>query len=296
MTAISAAPLIEIRKPSAFANWSGLIGFCGIHLGCLLAVFTGLGLKSLLIAAVLFWTRMFLITAVYHRYFSHRSYRLHRVTQFILAFLTTTGIQKGPLWWAANHRRHHKFSDLPDDVHSPRQVGFWQSHVGWIVSKKFINTDLGVVKDFAVFPELRWLDRYYWVAPLLLAAACFLLDGGRGLVVGFGWSTVVFWHSTFTINSLSHVFGRQRYHTGDDSRNNWLLALLTMGEGWHNNHHWFMNACRQGFFWWEYDPTYYLIRLLGFCKLAWDIKEPPRHILQRPSSAPGDDDPFGIAF
>ena len=194
--------------------------------------------------------------------------------------IATTSIQKGPLWWASKHRHHHKYSDEPNDVHSPVQRGFWYSHVGWITSGDHIHTDLNVVRDLAKFPELVWLNKYHWVAPVVMGLLCYLAAGWSGLVVGMGWSTVACWHGTFTINSLTHVFGKRRYATTDDSRNNWWLALITMGEGWHNNHHHFQACARQGFYWWEYDVTYYILRGLAAVGIVWDLKEPPARVYQ----------------
>jgi stearoyl-CoA desaturase (delta-9 desaturase) len=276
---------VEILHPSRFWERVSFCVFWGIHLSCLAALVTGVSLRAAVIAVVLYWTRMFVITAGYHRYFSHRTYRTSRFFQFLLGLFGTTCVQKGPIWWAATHRRHHKHSDEPEDVHSPRQRGFWHSHVGWIISKEFVATDVRTVRDLQRYPELRWLGTWHWVAPVTLAFLCWLAAGWSGLFVGFGWSTVVLWHGTFTINSLAHVFGKRRYPTGDDSRNNWLLAIITMGEGWHNNHHHYMGATRQGFFWWEVDGSYYLLRLLAMVGLVWDLKEPPAHVLAPPVAA-----------
>ncbi len=273
------ASVDEVVRPSRLSERVSYIVFWAIHVACLAAIWTGVSARAAVIAVVLYWTRMFVITGGYHRYFSHRTYKTSRWFQFLLGLVGTSCVQKGPIWWAATHRRHHKYSDLPEDVHSPRQSGFWHSHVGWITSQEFVATDLRLVKDLARYPELRWLGTYHFVAPVLLAIACWLYAGWSGLIVGFGWSTVVLWHSTFTINSLAHVFGSRRYETTDDSRNNWLLALLTMGEGWHNNHHHYMSSTRQGFFWWEVDASYYVLRALSAMGIVWGIKEPPAHVV-----------------
>jgi stearoyl-CoA desaturase (delta-9 desaturase) len=253
--------------------WSSLPFFL-VNLSPLLIVFTGVSWKSLGLLLINFWVRMFFITAGYHRYFSHRTYRLARFPQFLLAFGGTTAAQKGPLWWAAHHRDHHRFSDTQDDIHSP-QKGFWWSHVGWILCERHAGTKFDRIKDFAAYPELRFLNKYDWIGPWLLGITCYLIDGWRGLVVGFFTSTVLLWHSTFFINSLAHVFGRRRYATEDTSRNSFLLALLTMGEGWHNNHHYWASSCRNGFFWWEWDPTYYTLKALSWVGIVKDIKSAP---------------------
>ncbi len=275
----AAATATSITRPSRTVEIVSKFVFIGLHLSPLLAIWTGVSLRAVLIGIALYWSRMFLITAGYHRYFSHRSFKTSRWFQFVLAFLGTACVQKGPIWWASTHRRHHKFSDTPEDVHSPVQRGFWYSHIGWIAANDHTHTDHRWVKDMNAFPELRWLGRYYFVAPVLLAIGCLLAAGWSGLVVGFLWSTIVLWHCTWTINSLSHVFGKRRYATTDTSRNNWFLALVTMGEGWHNNHHHYMNSANQGFFWWEIDVSYYILRGMAAVGLIWDLKKPPKQAL-----------------
>jgi stearoyl-CoA desaturase (delta-9 desaturase) len=263
----------DIMYPSA-------IPFVLAHLACLAAIWTGVTWTAVALAVALYWLRIFAIGAGYHRYFSHRAFATGRVFQFALALLSQSTAQKSVLWWAAKHRHHHLHSDTAADVHSPRQRGFLYSHVGWIFSLRNDQTDLVKIEDFARFPELRWLHRYELVPPLALALICFAIGGWPGLVVGFFWSTVALYHATFCINSLAHVHGRRRYVTGDDSRNNWLLAVFTMGEGWHNNHHAYQSSARQGFRWWEYDPTYYLLKMLSWARVIWGLKLPPREVLR----------------
>ena len=217
---------------------------------------------------------MFSITAGYHRYFAHRSYRLARFPQFLLALVGTSAAQKGPLWWAAKHRDHHKYADTDRDPHSP-QKGFWWSHMGWVLSGKHSRADQDDIKDFAKFAELRWLDKYDWVAPWGLGVISFLIAGWSGLVVGFFGSTLLLWHSTFSVNSIAHVWGSRRYGTSDTSRNNPLIAFLTMGEGWHNNHHHYPACARQGFFWYEVDVTYLVLRFFSLFGLVRDMRQPP---------------------
>ena len=199
--------------------------------------------------------------------------------QFVLAFLAQSSAQRGVLWWAAKHRWHHLHSDTELDVHSPARRGFFYAHVGWIFAARHHATDYSGVPDLARFPELVWLDRHPYLAAILLGVAAWLIAGWPGLVVGFFWSTVALWHATFGINSLAHVLGSQRYVTGDDSRNNWLLAILTLGEGWHNNHHACQSSVRQGFRWWEYDPTFYALKALSWLGLVWDLNLPPRSLV-----------------
>jgi stearoyl-CoA desaturase (delta-9 desaturase) len=221
---------------------------------------------------------MFGITAGFHRYFSHRTYKTSRVFQFVLAWLGTTSAQKGVLWWSAHHRDHHKFSDQPEDLHSPLQKGLWWAHVGWILCPKNDATKFDRIRDFAKYPELRWLNKWHILPPVALAVLLFLVGGSGLLVWGFFVSTVILWHGTFTINSLSHVFGSTRYRTTDTSKNNFLLALLTLGEGWHNNHHFYQSTANQGWFWWEIDGSYYALRVLSLFGLVWDLRTPPKHI------------------
>lgn len=251
------------------------IPFVLTHLACFAAIWTGVTTESIVICVVLYWLRIFGIGAGYHRYFSHRAYQTSRVFQFFLAVLSQSTTQKSVLWWASKHRHHHQFSDTSNDVHSPRHKGFLYSHMGWIFARKHETADLSKIQDFARYPELMWLHKYEIVPAVLLALLCFAIDGWPGLVVGFFWSTVLVYHGTFCINSLAHVRGRQRYVTGDDSRNNWLLALFTMGEGWHNNHHAYQSSVRQGFRWWEIDMTFYILKMLSWVGLVWDLKSPP---------------------
>jgi stearoyl-CoA desaturase (Delta-9 desaturase) len=258
------------------------IGFVLVHLGCLGAIWTGVTPGVVALGVALYVLRIFAIGAGYHRYFSHRAYRTGRVFQFVLAFMAQTSAQRGALWWAAHHRRHHRYSDTELDVHSPVEHSFFYSHVGWIFVPRNNDTDYASIRDFARYPELRWLDRppYLYVPAALLGLATWLIAGWPGLVVGFCWSTVAVWHATFSINSLAHLVGRSRYVTGDQSRNNWLLAFLTMGEGWHNNHHAYQASVRQGFRWWEYDPTYYTLRVLSWLGIVWDLHVPPKQVLR----------------
>jgi len=228
----------------------------------------------------LYAIRMFAITGGYHRYFSHRSFKTNRVCQFLLAVVGQTSAQRDVLWWAAKHREHHKYADTPQDVHSPLQNGFWFAHLGWIFSATKREANYHLIKDFMKYPELAWLNRCQYLPPVLLGVVVWLVASWSGLVVGFFISTVLLYHGTFTINSLAHIFGKQSYVTGDDSRNNWFLALITFGEGWHNNHHYFQSSTRQGFHWWQIDFTYYVLRLLAFLGVVWDLRAPPAAVVQ----------------
>ena len=258
-------------------NWKTSLPFVAVHFVPLLAFWTGVTKTSVIIFVVLFWGRMFFITGAYHRYFSHRTYRMGRVMQFLMAFGGGSAAQKGPLWWASHHRNHHRYSDTELDLHSPLK-GFWWSHVGWILCDKNSDWDEDNIRDFAKFPELRFLTRHDWIPIWTVAVASWLVGGWSGLVVGFFGSTILLWHSTFFVNSLAHVMGRRRYATTDTSRNSVFIALLTMGEGWHNNHHYYQSSTRQGFYWWEVDVTYYILRALSVVGLVHDLKEPPARV------------------
>lgn len=266
------------RAPEERVNWKTSFPFLLVHALCLLALATGVTWASVWLFVALYWGRMFFITAGYHRYFAHRSYKLGRRMQFLMALGGTSAVQKGPLWWAGHHRNHHRYSDTNLDLHSPLK-GFWWSHVGWILCDKNNDWPAEDIKDFARYPELRWLNSHDWVASWALGIASFVIGGASGLVVGFLCSTVLLWHSTFAVNSLAHVMGRRRYATTDTSRNSALIALLTMGEGWHNNHHYYQASSRQGFFWWEFDATYTILRALNLVGLVKDLKQPPARVL-----------------
>ncbi len=222
--------------------------------------------------------RMFAITAGYHRYFAHRAFRTGRAFQLVLAVLAASAAQRGPLWWAAHHRRHHKHSDEPQDVHSPRQRGLYWAHLGWLLGRRHARTDLDRIRDLARYPELRFLDRHDEAPVVVAALLTFLLGGVTGLVWGTFVALTLTWHVTFSINSLAHTWGRRRYVTGDDSRNTGVLAVLAFGEGWHNNHHHYQRAARQGFYWWEIDVTYYVLKLLEVARVVSDVQGVPRHV------------------
>jgi stearoyl-CoA desaturase (delta-9 desaturase) len=262
----------------SLAYYFDRVGIVLIHVGAAYALWLGADWKFVAGAIVSYAVRMFAITAGYHRYFSHRSFKTSRPFQFVLALLGTTATQNGPLWWAAAHRDHHRYSDTPADLHSPMQRGFWYAHLGWWWGKRHDRTELGRIRDFATFPELRFLDRWYVLGIFAWMALAAALGGWKGFLWGYVVSTVFVTHATFLINSLAHVYGSRRYETGDTSRNNAWLALLTLGEGWHNNHHHFMGSANQGFFWWEIDITYYVLKALSWVGLVWDLKKPPEHV------------------
>jgi stearoyl-CoA desaturase (delta-9 desaturase) len=280
-------------------DWVRVLPFALMHVGCLGVLWVGTSATAIGVAAVLFVLRMFAITAFYHRYFSHRAFRTSRSIQFAFAALGASAVQRGPLWWASHHRHHHAHADQPDDSHSAREHGLLWSHMGWFLARENFATRMELVKDLARYPELRWLDRYDVAVPALLAVTLYALgaalesaavatSGAQLVVWGFCVSTIALYHVTFAINSLAHTHGSRRYATRDDSRNNWWLALLTFGEGWHNNHHHFPGAARQGFYWWEIDLSYYGLRLLELIGIVHDLRAVPaaarsaRRIAERP--------------
>lgn len=270
--------MIEFDAPPKI-NWSWqVLPFIGVHLACLAAFFVPFAWGWVGLAFGLYVLRMWALTAGYHRYFSHRSFKTSRAFQFVLALLGTLCVQKGPLWWAAHHRHHHRKSDRPGDLHSPLVHGFWWAHVGWVLTDDHNATDYERIADFARYPELKWLNEHHLVPPVALAGLLFAAGGLPALVWGFFVSTAILWHATFAINSLTHMIGRRRYQTSDDSRNSLVLALVTLGEGWHNNHHYYKSSTRQGFYWWEVDITYYVLRGLAAVGLVWDLKEPSEEV------------------
>lgn len=273
---------VPVAEARGHIRWWPPPPFLLVHLAALGAFLVEFRWYYPLLALGSYYLRMFWVTIGYHRYFSHRTFKTGRPFQLVLAFLAMTSAQKGVLWWAAHHRDHHRFSDAPQDLHSPVQSGFWWSHVGWILSDRYSATKLDRVRDLARFPELCWLNRWYLVPP----AAYFLvlwLIGGLPVVLWAGViGTVLLWHGSFAINSLAHVLGSRRYQTPDNSRNSWVLALLTCGEGWHNNHHRYQSSANQGWFWWQIDFSYYGLKLLSWLGLVWDVRTAPSHVRNEP--------------
>ena len=272
MTILTRGVIIAVPFMLRGYQFGAVIPFVLLHLACLLIFFVPFHWEYVALLAATYFLRAFGATAGYHRYFSHRSYKLSRPFQFLMAFLAQTSAQKGVLWWAAHHRYHHRHSDEESDIHSPVRAGFWWAHVGWILSNEFDSYDRRLIRDFEIYPELRWLNRYHWVPSLLLGTTLYAAFGFNAFLWGFILSTVLLFHSTFSINSLAHVWGHRRYETGDHSRNNFFLALITLGEGWHNNHHRFMYSCRQGLRWWEIDVTYYVLKFLSLFGIATDLR------------------------
>ncbi len=275
-------------------DWLRIIPFILLHISCLLVFFVGISTVAIVVALAFYWLRIFAIGAFYHRYFSHRSYKTNRFWQFIFALIGVSAVQRGPIWWAAHHRHHHQVTDTKADPHSPFAHSFMRSHISWFLSFKYFKYDKTKVKDLLQFPELCWLDRYDMLVPVAILVLMYLsgqflhhyypqlhTNGLQLVVWGFCLSTIAILHSTFAINSFGHIIGKQRYRTNDQSRNNWILALITFGEGWHNNHHHYPATAQQGFFWWELDLTYYGLLLLEKLKIIHDLHKLPKYIRDR---------------
>ncbi|MGE0608125.1 MAG: acyl-CoA desaturase [Pirellulales bacterium] len=288
-------PILQASSAAAKKRigWHRLVSLLGMHAGCLALFWVGWSWSAVAVAVSLYVARAFGLTAFYHRYFSHRAFKTSRWFQFAGALLGCAAAQKGPLWWAAHHREHHRRADNEGDVHSPRQHGVLWAHMLWFLTDDNNTCHSARVRDWTRFPELVWLDRLSMLVPvigwgLLYATGTWLnrtwpslgTSGGQFLVWGGFVSTVCLYHVTYSINSLAHLWGRRRFATRDDSRNNLPLAILTLGEGWHNNHHFHASSARQGFYWWEIDLTYYGLVGLSWLGLVWDLKPVPARVLE----------------
>jgi stearoyl-CoA desaturase (Delta-9 desaturase) len=283
-------PLADGSQPQGFEP-KRLVPYIVLHIGCLLVLWSGWSWAAVGVAVLLYVVRMFAITAFYHRYFSHRAFKTSRFMQFIFGALGNSSLQRGPLWWAATHRHHHAHSDDEDDKHSPRHHGFAGSHVGWLWQSENFPTNYSLIPDLAKFPELVFLNKRDYVVPVLMGVGLWQLgslleawypqlgtSGFQMFVWGFFVSTTVLLHGTLFINSLAHVMGSRRFATSDDSKNSFLLALITLGEGWHNNHHRYAHSARQGFYWWELDLSYYGLKVLSWLGLIWDLRPVPAQV------------------
>ncbi len=270
-------------------HWSvaAISGVAAFHFLALLAFLTGVSPVAVAVCAAMGALRALGITMGYHRYFTHRSFRTGRVFQFLLALAGTTAGQGSIRWWVSHHRDHHKYSDTVRDEHSPVAHGFFHSHIGWLFTRESLACGAAPTPDIDRYPELVWLDRYYWVVMIAQGTALFALgaalqalapglgtNGPQMLVWGFFVSTVLLLHVTFAVNSVCHRWGTRPYETNDQSRNNFIVGVLAMGEGWHNNHHRFASSARHGLRWWQIDITYILLRVLSAFGIVRDLRLP----------------------
>ena len=272
-------------------DYFSLTQFVFLHLGCLLVLWVGASQVAVGLCLFFYLVRIFAMSAGYHRYFAHRSYKTSRLFQFVLAFLGSLSYQKGPLWWAAHHRHHHLHADRAQDIHSPRQDGFWWAHCGWIFSLDYRKANKRLVSNLMQYRELRLLDKYYPVPPLVVAALMFAsgvvlgrlspslhTSGLQMLTWGFFVSTVLVHHAIYSVNSFGHMMGSRRFDSEDTSHNNLIIALLTFGDGWHNNHHYYQHSARHGFYKWEVDLSHLILKALSRLGIVWDLQSPPRRV------------------
>ena len=262
-------------------TFTAIVVFWTVQASALLAFFVPLSWPLAALWAASHFARAIGLTLAFHRYFAHRAFQMNRTARFFWTLIGTAAMQKGPLWWAGHHVNHHRFADREGDPHSPSVSGFYYAHIGWFLNDARhdrIESGNAVVRDFGRVPEIAWLDRYYFAPPLALAAIMYLAGGIEWLVWGFCVPTVTLAHATFAINTVNHLFGSRRFDTMDDSRNNAVTAVFAVGEGWHNNHHRYQRAARNGFFWWEFDPTWYVIRAMAAVGLAWDVQGVPARV------------------
>ncbi|NEO85905.1 MAG: acyl-CoA desaturase [Spirulina sp. SIO3F2] len=278
----------SFRMAKSRIEWEKAITYILLHISCLAVLWVGISMTAVAVAIMLYIARMFFITGLYHRYFSHRAFKTSRVTQFIFGVLGCTAGQLGPVWWSSHHRHHHRYSDQPEDIHSPHHDTLLESHAAWFLRAENAEVQWRYVKDWSRYPELVWLEEqrlmpFFALAGLLFALGQYLnwaypqthTDGWQLLVWGFAISTVAVYHATYTINTFAHLWGTRRFETDDHSRNNWFLAILTMGEGWHNNHHWYPSSASQGLKWWELDITFYILKGLESLGIIWDLRTYP---------------------
>jgi stearoyl-CoA desaturase (Delta-9 desaturase) len=287
------------------------------HLMCLGIFFVPVTAELLWAAVIGFFVRMFFIEAGAHRYFAHRAFRTSRVFQAVLGLGVAASGQRGPIWWAGHHRKHHRLSDRPGDPHSPITAAgvrgrFWHAHLGWLVQQDNLDTDLDATKDLARFPELVFINKTHMLWPIVLLVVTVLLGAytsffGQVEGGGLGWSaavwaffvpTVLSLHAIFAINSLTHGgrlgrWHRRRFATHDYTTNAWWLAIPTMGAAWHNNHHRYMNAARAGFYRWELDLSYVMLRLLAQVRLVWDLHEVPSAVIEEGHTLESQPMPLG---
>ena len=264
-----------------FASTASIVIFWLVQVSALLVFAVPFAWGYVALWAVSHFARAVGLTLAFHRYYAHRAFQMNRAARFIWTFAGVAAMQKGPLWWAGHHVYHHKFADRDGDPHSPKVSGFYYAHIGWFLNDqkyKKIDPSNPVVRDFSKYPDVRLLDEYYFLPPLLLGLAMYAIGGFPWVVWGFCLPTMTLAHATFAINTVNHLYGSRRFETRDESRNNAITALFAAGEGWHNNHHRYQRAARNGFYWWEIDITYYVILAMQAVGLAWDVQRVPDRI------------------
>lgn len=273
-----------------------LVGMAIFHLGCFGVIWTGVSPAALTVALALYVVRGFGVTAGYHRLLAHRSFSTGRPVQFLLALAGSLATQGGPLWWVAHHRSHHRYTETEKDIHSPRTQGFWRSHIGWMLSAESFRENGANARDLYRVPELKFLQQHYaWIVLGQgvaiyglgegLAALGVQTSGAQMLVWAYFIATVALWHATFMVNSVCHLWGSRPFDAEDTSTNNWLVALLALGEGWHNNHHKFAYSARHGLEWWQFDLTWLLLRGMEKLGLVSELRLPRPRMLERAKAA-----------
>ena len=256
-------------------NWSIITVLVVLHAAAIAAMFM-FSWKALLASAFLYWIGNGLgISMGYHRLHTHRSYKLPQWLEYFLAICATFALEGGPIFWVATHRVHHQFSDKPGDPHSPRE-GVWWSHIGWMLVGESGHSNTTLLAKYA--PDLAkdrfyvWLNDYHWLFTVALVPVLFLIGGLPLMFWGVGARIVFGLHATWAVNSVTHLWGGRRFETRDDSRNNWWVALLTFGEGWHNNHHAHPTSARHGLAWYELDISWLHITVLKWLGIAKSVR------------------------
>ena len=264
-----------VTIPRHGVNWATTIFMALFHVGAIAALFM-FSWKVLAVTVVLYWMATGLgISLGYHRLHTHRSYVVPRPLEYFFAVCGTLTLEGGPISWVATHRVHHQNSDRPGDPHSPRDGGWW-AHAGWILTGKTLHNNTRAMAKYA--PDLSkrafyvWLNDYHWLPSFVLAGILYAI-GGLPLLMWGGFVRIVFGlHATWFVNSATHMWGRRRFNTRDDSRNTWWVALITFGEGWHNNHHAHPTSARHGLAWYEFDPSWIQITILKYLGIAKSVQ------------------------
>jgi fatty-acid desaturase len=252
-------------------NWFTAIILALFHVGAVAALFM-FSWRNLAVAAILYYVATGLgISMGYHRLHTHRSYKVPLWLEYFFAVCGSLTLEGGPIFWVATHRLHHQFSDLPGDPHSPNDGAFW-SHVGWILFGETNHNNTKLMSKYA--PDLArhrfyvWLNDYHWIPGTLLGLALLAIGGLPMMLWGICLRVVVGLHATWLVNSATHMWGGRRFATRDGSRNNWWVAVISFGEGWHNNHHAHPTSARHGLAWYEFDPSWLLVKALRFFGVA----------------------------